>query len=152
MPVNRSIVGATTKIYHEQLVNIYDCQIGENCKIGTFVEIQSGVKIGDNCKISSHSFICEGVTIGSNVFLGHGVLFINDRVPRAASSAGVLLEKGSWTLEETFIGDGVSIGSGAIIMCGITLGENSIIGAGAVVTKSVKRDTTVVGVPARLLR
>lgn len=116
------------------------------------MEIQAGAKIGNNCKISSHSFICDGVTIGDNVFVGHGVIFVNDRVPNATLPNGDLKGPGDWQLEKTNIGNGVSIGSGAVIMCGVDLGENSLIGAGAVVTRSVSKNATVAGVPARLLK
>ena len=151
LPVENCNIGRNTVIFHENLVNLYGCNIGNGCKIGAFVEIQSGVSIGDNCKISSHSFICEGVTIGHNVFVGHGAIFVNDRFPRATLPNGELKGPKDWLLEATSIGNGVSIGSGAVIMCGIDIGENSLIGAGAVVTKSVRKNATVAGIPARLL-
>lgn len=133
-----------------QPVNLYECEIGENTRIGTFVEIQKNAKIGKNCKISSHSFICEGVTIGNGCFIGHGVLFINDKYPAAVNAENSLKTANDWQLLKTTIEDRVSIGSGAIIMGGITVGEGATIGAGAVVTKNVEKKATVVGVPARV--
>ena len=149
MPISNSKIGQGTLIYHDSLVNIYGCDIGMNCKIGTFVEVQAGAKIGNNCKISSHTFICEGVNIGDNVFVGHGVMFINDRLPKATHPDGTLLGPSEWKLEETHVGDGASIGSGAVIMCGIRIGKDCLIGAGAVVTKSLDDGMIVAGVPAR---
>ena len=131
-------------------VNLYDCAIGDDSKIGTFVEIQRGVRIGRRCKISSHSFICEGVTIGDDVFVGHGVMFTNDRHPRASIDGQPITDQ--WTLEETVVENGVSIGSNATIVCGVTIGANAAIGAGAVVTRDVPPGVTVVGAPARPLR
>ena len=143
-------LGKNVKIYH--FVNLYGCEIGDNCRIGSFVEIQKGVKIGRNCKISSHSFICEGVTIEDNVFIGHNVTFINDRYPRATNYNGLLQSEDDWQCIPTLIKQGASIGSSATILCGITVGENAIIGAGSVVTKDVPPATIVVGNPARILR
>lgn len=133
-------------------VNLYGCEIGDNTKIGTFVEIQKGAKIGKNCKISSHSFICEGVTIEDNVFIGHNVTFINDAYPRATTEDGSLQTENDWVCVPTLVKKGASIGSSATILCGITVGENAIVGAGSVVTKDVAADTIVAGNPARMLR
>lgn len=138
-------------VYNESLVNLYGCFIGAGSRIGTFVEVQRGAKIGARCKIQSHTFICEGVTLGDDVFVGHGVMFVNDRFPRA-SNGGELLKTGEWTLEETVVEDGASIGSGAVILCGVRVGAGALIGAGAVVTKDVEPGEVVAGVPARLLR
>lgn len=128
-------------------VNLYGCRIGDETSVGTFVEIQKNVVIGKRCKISSHTFICEGITIEDEVFVGHGVMFINDRYPVACRN-GKKLGDGEWTLEKTTIKAGSSIGSGAIILCGVTIGEGAIIGAGSVVTKDVASHTTVYGNPA----
>jgi acetyltransferase-like isoleucine patch superfamily enzyme len=132
-------------------VNLYGCEIGDQTKIGTFVEIQKGAKIGENCKISSHTFICEGVTIESGVFVGHGVTFINDRYPRATNSARQLQTEADWDCQKTVVMRGASIGSGATLLGGITVGENAIVGAGSVVTKDVAPNTIVAGNPARIL-
>jgi len=133
-------------------VNIYGCEIEDNTKIGSFVEIQKGVKIGKRCKISSHSFICEGVTIEDQVFVGHHVVFINDRYPRAVNRDGRLQTEADWTMEPTVVKRGASIGSGAVILCNVTLGENAIVGAGSVVTKDVPANAIVAGNPARVIR
>ena len=130
-------------------VNLYGCQIGDDTKIGTFVEIQKGVRIGRRVKISSHTFICEGVTIEDEVFVGHGVLFTNDRYPRAANPNGSLQTKADWQVVPTLVERGASIGSNATILCGVTIGERAMVGAGAVVTHDVPPDAVVVGVPAR---
>jgi len=132
-------------------VNLYGCTIGDETSIGTFVEIQKGVTIGARCKIQSHSFICEGVTIEDEVFVGHGVMFINDPHPRAAS-AGRLQTAADWQVVPTLVRRGASIGSGAAILCGVTIGEGAMVGAGAVVTRDVPAGATVAGVPARILR
>ena len=132
-------------------VNLYGCQIGDNTKIGTFVEVQKGVTIGKNCKISSHTFICEGVRIEDDVFVGHNVSFINDRYPRA-TSAGQLQTEADWTVEHTVVERGASIGTSATILCGVTIGEQAIVGAGSVVTRSVPPRTIVAGNPARVVR
>jgi UDP-2-acetamido-3-amino-2,3-dideoxy-glucuronate N-acetyltransferase len=153
MPVASTVkLGAGVKIFHPDLVNLYGCEIGDETKIGAFVEIQKGAHIGARCKISSHTFICEGVTVEDEVFVGHGVVFINDRQPRATAADGKLQTEADWAVVPTRIRRGASIGSGAVIMCGITIGENAMVGAGAVVTKDVARDTVVAGVPARLHR
>jgi len=133
-------------------VNLYGCEIGDNSKIGTFVEIQKGAKIGKSCKISSHTFICEGVTIENNVFIGHNVTFINDTYPRATAEDGKLQTEEDWDCVPTLIKNGASIGSSATLLCGITVGENAIVGAGSVVTKDVLPNTVVAGNPARILR
>jgi len=134
------------------LVNLYGCEIGDNSKIGTFVEIQKGVKIGRNCKISSHTFICEGVTIGDNVFVGHNVTFINDPYPRSTTKDGKLQTEADWICVPTRVQNGASIGSSATLLCGITVGESAIVGAGSVVTEDVPANTIVAGNPARILR
>jgi acetyltransferase-like isoleucine patch superfamily enzyme len=131
--------------------NIYGCEIGQETRIGTFVEIQGGAKIGARCKISSHSFICEGVTIEDGVFIGHGVIFVNDHRPKALNSNGSPQDKGDWNCRRTLIKQGASIGSGAIILGGITIGENALVGSGSVVTKNVPPDATVAGNPASLM-
>ena len=143
-------LGENVKIY--DFVNLYGCQIGDNSKIGTFVEIQKGAKVGKNCKISSHTFICEGVVIEDNVFVGHNVTFINDPYPRAATDDGNLQTEDDWVCIPTQVKKGASIGSSATIMCGITIGKNAIVGAGCVVTKDVPDNTIVVGNPARILK
>jgi acetyltransferase-like isoleucine patch superfamily enzyme len=137
-------------IFHPALVNLYGCRIGDETKIGTFVEIQKNAAIGARCKISSHTFVCEGVTIEDDVFVGHGVMFINDRRPRATSDGRLQTEE-DWTVVPTLVKRGASIGSGAAILCGVTIGENAMIGAGAVVTRDVAPGQTVAGVPARVL-
>ena len=135
-----------------KFINLYGCQIGDNTKIGAFVEIQKNAKVGNNCKISSHSFICEGVTIGDNVFIGHGVTFINDAYPRATTAKGKLQDEKDWTVEPTKVRSGASIGSGATILSRVVIGENALVGAGSVVTRDVPDNAIVAGNPARLLR
>ena len=130
-------------------VNLYGCEIGDQTKIGPFVEVQKGAKIGERCKIESHTFICEGVTIESEVFVGHGVTFINDRYPRATNSAGHLKTNADWSCQTTLVKRGASIGSGATLLGGLTIGENAIVGAGSVVTHDVAANTTVTGNPAK---
>ena len=142
-------LGRNVQIYG--FVNLYGCEVGDDTKIGTFVEIQKGAKVGERCKISSHTFICEGVTIESEVFVGHGVTFINDRRPRATAGDGKLQTEADWECQHTTIKRGASIGSGATLLGGITVGEGSIIGAGSVVTKDVPANVTVAGNPARIL-
>ncbi len=133
-------------------VNLYGCVIGDDVRIGTFVEIQKGATIGSNCKIQSHTFICEGVTLEDEVFVGHSVTFINDRFPRATNDEGLPKGDGEWKCEPTLVRRGASIGSGATIMCGITIGERAVIGAGSVVTKDVAAGSIVAGNPARVVR
>ena len=135
-----------------KFINLYGCEVGDNTKIGAFVEIQKRARIGKNCKISSHTFICEGVTIEDQVFVGHGVVFINDSYPRAANLDGSLQTEADWKVETTLVKKGASIGSGATILANLTIGENAIIGAGSVVTKSVPANAIVAGNPAKLLR
>jgi acetyltransferase-like isoleucine patch superfamily enzyme len=130
-------------------INLYGCEIGDNTKIGAFVEVQKNATIGRNCKISSHTFICEGVTIEDDVFIGHGVTFINDIYPRATAPGGALQTEQDWKVEPTLIRKGASIGSGATILARVTVGENAMVGAGAVVTRSVPANTTVAGNPAK---
>jgi acetyltransferase-like isoleucine patch superfamily enzyme len=133
-------------------VNLYGCEIGDETRIGTFVEIQKGAKIGARCKISSHTFICEGVTIESGVFVGHGVTFINDRYPKATNATGQLQSEADWDCQRTAVKQGATIGSGVTLLGGITVGENATVGAGSVVTKDVPPNTTVAGNPARILK
>ena len=136
-------------IHHPDLVNLYGCQVGDDTRIGAFVEIQKNATIGALCKISSHTFICEGVEIGDEVFVGHGVMFINDLYPRATAAGGLQTEA-DWKVVPTYVRKGASIGSGAVILGGITIGERALIGAGAVVTRDVPADAVVAGVPARV--
>lgn len=143
-------LGRNVQMY--AFVNLYGCEIGDDTRIGTFVEIQKGAKIGDRCKISSHTFICEGVTIESEVFVGHGVTFINDRYPRATGAAGQLQTEADWSVQNTLVKQGASIGSGATLLGGITIGEKAIVGAGSVVTKDVPPNAVVAGNPARVLK
>ncbi len=152
MPINNVNLGKNVMIFHNDLVNLYGCSVGDNTKIGAFVEIQKGSKIGKNCKISSHSFICEGVKISNEVFIGHGVMFINDKYPRATLENGKMQNESDWELITTFVDEKVSIGSGAVLMCGIKIGKKAIIGAGAVVTKDVNEGETIIGVPGKVLR
>ena len=148
MPVSKDvIVGENVQIFQPDLVNLYGCQIGDETKIGAFVEVQAGAQIGARCKISSHSFICEGVTIEDEVFIGHGVMFINDLYPRSANEDGSLKTGNDWDMHKTLIHKGASIGSNATILAGITIGKGALIGAGCVVTKSVPDYAIVTGVP-----
>lgn len=150
MPVASDVIqGDGVVIYQPDLVNLYGCRIGDETRIGAFVEIQRGASIGRRCKIQSHTFICEGVTIEDEVFVGHGVLFINDRYPRA-TSGGALQTAADWELIPTTVRCGASIGSGVVILCGVTIGERALVGAGAVVTRDVPEGAVVAGVPARL--
>ena len=152
MPIAPTVkLGSRVLIFHPDLVNLYGCEVGDDTKIGAFVEIQKNAFIGARCKISSHTFVCEGVTIEDEVFIGHGVMFINDRKPRATAD-GQLQTEADWQVVTTRIRRGASVGSGAVIMCGVTIGEKALVGAGAVVTKDVPPGATVAGVPARLMR
>jgi UDP-2-acetamido-3-amino-2,3-dideoxy-glucuronate N-acetyltransferase len=151
MAITNVKIGQNVQIFHPDLVNLYGCTIGEDTKIGSFVEIQKGVLIGAKCKISSHSFLCEGVTIEDEVFIGHGVMFINDIKPRATNANGSLQTEADWKIVRTLICQGASIGTGAVIMGGVTVGAGALIGAGAVVTDDVPSNSTVAGVPARLI-
>ena len=143
-------LGKNVRIF--AFTNLYGCEIGDEVKIGTFVEIQKGAKIGNRCKISSHTFICEGVTLENEVFIGHNVVFTNDLYPRATSDTGQLQTESDWACIPTLVKRGASIGSGAVLLCGITVGENAMIGAGSVVTKDVPANTIVAGNPARVIK
>ena len=154
-PDNRQIapdvkLGKGVRIFG--FTNLYGCEIGDETKIGTFVEVQKGAKIGRRCKVSSHTFICEGVTIEDEVFIGHNVTFINDRFPRATTAGGQLQTEADWKCEQTVVKQGASVGSSATILCGVTIGEGAIVGAGSVVTKDVPPHTVVAGNPARILK
>lgn len=144
------ILGRNVRIY--DFTNLYGCEIGDDVKIGTFVEIQKGAKIGNACKISSHTFICEGVTLEDEVFIGHNVTFINDRLPRATNGNGKLQTDADWNCEKTLVKRGASIGSGATLLCGVTVGENALVGAGSVVTRDVPPGAIVAGNPARVIK
>ncbi len=149
MPIADDVkIETGVQIHRPELVNLYGCTIGADSSVGAFVEIQRGARVGRLCKISSHSFLCEGVTLEDEVFIGHGVMFTNDRHPRAAR-AGRLLQDGDWQVIPTLVRRGASIGSGAVILCGVTIGEGAIVGAGAVVIADVADGATVAGVPAR---
>jgi acetyltransferase-like isoleucine patch superfamily enzyme len=143
-------LGRNVKLFG--FVNLYGCEIGDDSKVGAFVEIQRNAKIGKNVKISSHTFICEGVTIEDNVFVGHNVSFINDKYPKATVESGKLQTESDWKVIPTLVRKGASIGTSSTILCGITIGENAIIGAGSVVTKDVQANSIVAGVPAKLVR
>ncbi len=143
-------LGKNVKIF--AFTNLYGCEIGDDSKIGTFVEIQKGARVGSRCKVSSHSFLCEGVILEDEVFIGHGVMFTNDRLPRATATDGKLQTEADWKCESTVIKKGASIGSGATLLCGITVGERAIVGAGSVVTKDVPKNAVVAGNPAKVLR
>jgi acetyltransferase-like isoleucine patch superfamily enzyme len=151
MPMKDVQLGRDVKIFHPDLVNLYGCSIGDETKIGSFVEIQKNASVGARCKISSHSFICEGVAIEDEVFVGHGVMFINDPEPKATAD-GALQTEADWVVVPTRIRRGASLGSGAVVLCGVTIGEGALVGAGAVVTRDVAAGEVVAGVPARLLR
>jgi acetyltransferase-like isoleucine patch superfamily enzyme len=140
------------RVQVRDFTNLYGCEIGDDVRIGTFVEIQKGSRVGNCCKISSHTFICEGVIIEDEVFIGHNVTFINDRFPRATNGEGQLQTDADWKCESTHVKRGASIGSGATLLCGITVGERAIVGAGSVVTKDVPDDAVVAGNPARIIR
>lgn len=143
-------LGKDVRIF--DFVNLYGCEIDDGSKVGAFVEIQKGVKIGKNCKISTHTFICEGVTIEDNVFVGHNVSFINDKHPRATNPDGSMQTEADWQVVTTLVKKGASIGTSSTILCGVTIGENAIVGAGSVVTKDVPANSIVAGVPARALK
>jgi acetyltransferase-like isoleucine patch superfamily enzyme len=152
MPIAEDVqIGRDVRIFHRDLVNLYGCAIGDGTSIGAFVEIQVGAKVGARCKISSHTFICEGVTIEDEVFIGHGVMFTNDRLPRATTDDGRLQGPADWKVETTRVGYRASIGSNATILCGISIGDGATVGAGSVVTRSVPPWSVVAGVPARAL-
>ncbi|MBZ0317583.1 MAG: N-acetyltransferase [Anaerolineae bacterium] len=152
MPVKENVrLGNGVRIFQPDLVNLYGCTIGDDTKIGPFVEIQSGATIGARCKVSSHSFICEGVKLEDEVFVGHGVMFTNDIYPRSTNPDGSMQTGDDWQVVETIIKKRASIGSNATIICGITIGENALVGAGAVVTKDVPPYAIVVGVPAKVV-
>jgi acetyltransferase-like isoleucine patch superfamily enzyme len=142
-------LGEDVKIY--SFVNAYGCEIGDESRVGAFVEIQKGVKIGRRCKVSSHSFVCEGVTVEDNVFIGHGVMFTNDKFPRATNPYGSPQSEDDWQVVRTLVKRGASIGSNATIIAGVTIGENALVGAGAVVTRDVPDGATVAGVPAKTI-
>ena len=148
--LNNVELGKDVRIF--DFVNAYGCSVDDNSKVGAFVEIQKGATIGKNCKISSHTFICEGVHIDDNCFVGHGVMFTNDLFPRATNKDGSPQTEEDWKLIETFVQKNASIGSNATILCGITIGENALIGAGSVVTKDVPANTVVAGNPARIIK
>jgi acetyltransferase-like isoleucine patch superfamily enzyme len=143
-------LGADVRL--SRFINLYGCEIGDETRIGAFVEIQKNARVGSRCKISSHTFICEGVVIEDNVFIGHGVTFTNDTYPRATTSDGALQTEADWKVEPTVIRKGASIGSGATLLCNVTIGENAIVGAGSVVTKDVPPNAIVAGNPAKVLR
>ena len=152
MPIADSVtLGANVSIYHRDLVNLYGCTIGDDTKIGAFVEIQKNAFVGARCKISSHTFVCEGVHIEDEVFIGHGVMFTNDRKPRATNADGSLQDESDWSVELTRVLKGASVGSNATIISGVTIGEHALVGAGAVVTKDVPAHAIVAGVPARIV-
>lgn len=148
--LNNVQVGEGVRFFN--FVNAYGCSVDDNSKVGAFVEIQKGASVGKNCKISSHTFICEGVHIDDNCFVGHGVMFTNDLFPRATNPDGSPQTDADWNVEETFVKKGASIGSNATILCGITIGENALIGAGSMVTKNVPANTVVAGNPAKVIK
>jgi acetyltransferase-like isoleucine patch superfamily enzyme len=152
MPVASNVsLGARVVIFHESLVNLYGCTIGDDTRIGTFVEIQKNASVGARCKVSSHTFICEGVHIDDEVFIGHGVMFINDTYPRATNREGTLQTEADWRIIETRVNKGASIGSNATILAGVTIGMQAMIGAGAVVSHDVPDYAIVAGVPAKVI-
>ncbi len=148
--INNVKLGKDVKIF--DFVNLYGCSIGDDSKVGTFVEIQKNASVGKDCKISSHTFICEGVHIGDGVFIGHNVTFINDKHPRSVNPDGCMQTEDDWKVVETFVRKGASVGSSATILCGVTIGEGAIVGAGAVVTKDVPPNSVAAGVPAKVIK
>lgn len=150
MPINDCDIATDVRIPQRDLVNLYGCRIGAESRIGAFVEIQAGCVVGSRCKISSHSFLCEGVTIEDGVFVGHGVMFTNDRLPASITADGALKGPDDWTCQPTLVREGAAIGSNATILCGITIGAGALVGAGAVVTRDVPDHAIVTGVPARV--
>ncbi len=148
----RDDVDLGNNVYVASFVNLYGCIIGDDAKIGAFVEIQKNVRVGNRCKVQSHSFLCEGVVLEDEVFVGHGVIFINDKYPRSTTGTGSLQSEEDWTITETHVARRASIGSNSTILCGVTIGEGAIVGAGSVVTKDVEPHTVVAGNPARFLR
>jgi len=148
--INNVKLGKDVKIF--DFVNLYGCSIGDNSKVGAFVEIQKNASVGKDSKISSHTFICEGVHIGDGVFIGHNVTFINDKHPRSVNPDGSMQTEEDWKVVETFVHNGASVGSSATILCGVTIGEGAIVGAGAVVTKDVPPNSVVAGVPAKVIK
>jgi len=148
--INNVKLGKDVKIF--DFVNLYGCSIGDDSKVGTFVEIQKNASVGKDCKISSHTFICEGVHIGDGVFIGHNVTFINDKHPRSVNPDGSMQTEENWKVVETFVRNGSSVGSSSTILCGVTIGEGAIVGAGAVVTKDVPPNSVVAGVPAKVIK
>ena len=148
--INNVKLGKDVKIF--DFVNLYGCSIGDDSKVGTFVEIQKNASVGKDCKISSHTFICEGVHIGDGVFIGHNVTFINDKHPRSVNPDGSMQTEEDWKVVETFVGNRASVGSSATILCGVTIGEGAIVGAGAVVTKDVPPNSVATGVPAKVIK
>lgn len=152
MPIKDDVLlGTDVKIFHPEIVNLYGCTVGDHTKIGAFVEVQKGVSIGRRCKISSHSFLCEGVVIEDEVFIGHGVMFTNDRFPRSTNEDGSLQTDADWTLETTCVRSKASIGTNATIVAGVTIGRSALVGAGAVVTRDVPDFAIVAGVPAKVV-
>ena len=152
MPIKDVQFGRDVRIHHPELVNLYGCAVGDDTHIGAFVEVQKNARIGARCKISSHTFVCEGVTIEDEVFVGHGVVFINDRYPRATTGAGQPQSQTDWEVIPTVVRRGAAIGSGAVLLCGVTIGPGALVGAGAVVTKDVPPSAVVAGSPARVVR
>jgi UDP-2-acetamido-3-amino-2,3-dideoxy-glucuronate N-acetyltransferase len=152
MPIASDVqLGENTRVFHPDLVNLYGCSIGDETTIGPFIEIQRGVVVGARCKISSHSFICTGVKIEDEVFIGHGVMFINDLYPRATNADGTLQSADDWQMVETLVKRRASIGSNATILGNVTIGENALVGAGAVVTRDIPDNAVVGGIPARVI-
>lgn len=151
MPIANDVkLGERVQIHHRDLVNLYGCAVGDDTRIGAFVEIQKNAVIGARCKVSSHTFVCEGVTVEDEVFIGHGVMFINDRYPKATAD-GRLQSEADWKVIRTLVKKGASIGSGAVVLCGVTIGERAMVGAAAVVTRDVPDYSIVLGVPARIV-